>query len=457
MAICRVEHLTGIWHIFPDIGPPVAICIGGRPVQDLGKGWNANFAYSGLSDFSLLELSHETNVRATWYLDSTMNRIAGSISQLTDSDKLRLARSYIEVISCNIGHLRPNELLYFESELAELATVNADTRSEFLGVCGDLAATIATEVPDSKIARSAKRFLADGAWNDGIELSRLCQTGDAARSGIFLRLAELLAAVGDIRAALVLLNETLSAQAVPAHLLSSFHLLRNRMDSQNKHPIPSAQLLQPITNISPEVAALLHSEEGALLSEDTLAWARWHYGQTWYKAYKIDPSRRSAEQDIEFHFSLLFATFAEFRSLYDYRVASIERKGLRGFMGHLRRASELHIACQHIGPRFRIVHGQNTIILAREIGADFCVHHGVTVGFHRGIPSIGNAVTVQTNALVFGDIVIGDDCIVTANALVTCDMQPATIAYAPSTLFRPRKSTNRTFWQALEAPERTTT
>jgi hypothetical protein len=70
----------------------------------------------------------------------------------------------------------------------------------------------------------------------------------------------------------------------------------------------------------------------------------------------------------------LFVMFAEFRSLFDYRLKAAPH--LRHYMvDTLRRATEFHINCPLIGPRFRIQHGQNTYVFAREVGSDFWINH----------------------------------------------------------------------------------
>jgi serine acetyltransferase len=175
----------------------------------------------------------------------------------------------------------------------------------------------------------------------------------------------------------------------------------------------------------------LRSSDGALLAEDVACWAQWYNTASWYAGQGISVT----ETNLPFHLQALFLALAEFRSLFDYRTLGRPAAGHRQHQETLRRATELYISSPTIGPRFRIQHGQNTSILANEIGADFWINHNVTIGSHRGIPSIGNKVTIRTGAVVAGPIRIGDNVDITANAVVASNVPSDTIAFAPSTIF----------------------
>jgi serine O-acetyltransferase len=179
----------------------------------------------------------------------------------------------------------------------------------------------------------------------------------------------------------------------------------------------------------------LRSESGALLLEDTLAWARWYNDHDWYKPNGTIRCEVKND-DIEFHFLFLFKTIPEYRSLFDYRTKGIQN--LHGIEPTLRRATDLHINVPVIGPRLRIQHGHGTYILAREVGADFFINHQVTIGSHRGIPKIGDRVTVRTGAVLVGPISIGNDVLVTANAVVSRDIPSNHVVYAPQSVVIPR-------------------
>ncbi|MFZ2526869.1 MAG: serine O-acetyltransferase EpsC [Rhodococcus sp. (in: high G+C Gram-positive bacteria)] len=87
-----------------------------------------------------------------------------------------------------------------------------------------------------------------------------------------------------------------------------------------------------------------------------------------------------------------------------------------------------------IGRRFFIDHGMGVVIgETAEIGDDVMLYHGVTLGGRsmakaKRHPTIGNRVTIGAGAKVLGPIHVGDDSAVGANAVVTRDVPPDSIA-----------------------------
>lgn len=190
--------------------------------------------------------------------------------------------------------------------------------------------------------------------------------------------------------------------------------------------------------ITPDHVAFILSDEGALLREDVLAWGEWYGPHGFFQAHALKADRDDADYLVRLY-DKLFVIFPEFRSLSDFRTAG--REPLNRFASEtMKRGTELHIQCARIGPRLRIQHGQNTYVLARSIGSDFWVNHNVTIGANGGVPVIGDRVTVRTGAVVVGPISIGDDCVITANAVVSRDMPAGHVAYAPRTVIRPRRT-----------------
>jgi serine acetyltransferase len=189
--------------------------------------------------------------------------------------------------------------------------------------------------------------------------------------------------------------------------------------------------------ITDEHANFVRSEAGFLLREDVLCWGEW-YGKVGF--FKELTARIDADSPdyLVLMLDMLFVTFAEFRSLFDYRLSA--RPELKYHMADkLRRASELYINCPTIGPRFRIQHGQNTYVFAMEIGTDFWVNHNVTIGSNGGIPKIGDRVFIRTGAVVVGRISIGNDVLIGPNSVVLTDIANGHAAYAPRTVVKPRK------------------
>lgn len=76
---------------------------------------------------------------------------------------------------------------------------------------------------------------------------------------------------------------------------------------------------------------------------------------------------------------------------------------------------------------FRIAHfGHIVINPSAVIGKNFNISHGVTIGNAegrlKGTPIIGDNVSIQTNAVVVGAVVIGNDVLIAPNAFVNFDV-----------------------------------
>jgi serine O-acetyltransferase len=93
-----------------------------------------------------------------------------------------------------------------------------------------------------------------------------------------------------------------------------------------------------------------------------------------------------------------------------------------------------------IGKGLRIHHFGGIIFHPTVMMGENCtVYHGVTIGDRGGSgrsARIGNNVTIGAGAKIIGEISIGDDCIVGANAVVTKDMQPGTVALGAGCRYR---------------------
>lgn len=79
----------------------------------------------------------------------------------------------------------------------------------------------------------------------------------------------------------------------------------------------------------------------------------------------------------------------------------------------------------HIGSGLYIEHGGSIYLNASSIGNNFSVFHEVTLGAstNGGIPKVGNNVTCYMGAKIFGNINLGDNCIIGANAVVNKDVE----------------------------------
>ena len=102
-----------------------------------------------------------------------------------------------------------------------------------------------------------------------------------------------------------------------------------------------------------------------------------------------------------------------------------------------------------IGRRFFIDHGMGVVIgETAEIGDDVMLYHGVTLGGRsleqgKRHPTLGDRVTVGAGAKVLGPVHIGDDSAIGANAVVTHDVPPESIATGIPAVIRRRGDRQR--------------
>lgn len=72
-----------------------------------------------------------------------------------------------------------------------------------------------------------------------------------------------------------------------------------------------------------------------------------------------------------------------------------------------------------IGSGLLLFHAYGTILNAKSIGKNCRIVHNVTLGDKNGkVPVIGNNVELLPNAVITGDITIGDHCVIGPGAVV---------------------------------------
>jgi serine O-acetyltransferase len=136
----------------------------------------------------------------------------------------------------------------------------------------------------------------------------------------------------------------------------------------------------------------------------------------------------------------LFFTSPGLHAIWVYRVAHILWKWKRRILSRMLSnyakffsGIEIHPGAK-IGRRLVIDHGSGVVIgETAEIGDDVLMYHGVTLGGKtldpvKRHPTIGNRVILGAGAKLIGNITIGDDCRVGANAVVTKDMPAGSTA-----------------------------
>lgn len=136
----------------------------------------------------------------------------------------------------------------------------------------------------------------------------------------------------------------------------------------------------------------------------------------------------------------LFFTSPGLHAIWVYRVAHVLWKWKRRILARMLSnyakffsGIEIHPGAT-IGRRLVIDHGSGVVIgETAEIGDDVLIYHGVTLGGKtldpiKRHPTVGNRVIIGAGAKLIGNIIIGDDCRVGANAVVTKSMPAGSTA-----------------------------
>jgi len=123
----------------------------------------------------------------------------------------------------------------------------------------------------------------------------------------------------------------------------------------------------------------------------------------------------------------LLSFYPEFRNLFYYRLkqSGLLLAVLLPFFKLIYREPDwLVIRPRLLGPGFFVQHGVGTNINGESIGANCRVNQQVTIGYRNGdrLPRIGNNVHISAGARILGDLTIGDNVMVGANAVVTKDV-----------------------------------
>ena len=92
-----------------------------------------------------------------------------------------------------------------------------------------------------------------------------------------------------------------------------------------------------------------------------------------------------------------------------------------------------------IGGGLIVQHGYATIIAPRKIGKKCWINQGVTIGYtnDNDCPTLGDNVTVYAGAKILGDIRVGNNVIVAANAVVVKDVEDnCVVGGVPATVIK---------------------
>ncbi len=117
----------------------------------------------------------------------------------------------------------------------------------------------------------------------------------------------------------------------------------------------------------------------------------------------------------------------EFRNLFIYRNS--HRRIFRYWIALWYPPMDtLFIETPEIGGGLFIQHGFATMIAAKSIGENCWINQQVTIGYTgKGCPVIGNNVMITCGAKVLGDITVGDDAVIGANAVVVKDVESGAV------------------------------
>jgi serine O-acetyltransferase len=120
---------------------------------------------------------------------------------------------------------------------------------------------------------------------------------------------------------------------------------------------------------------------------------------------------------LSYDLTLELLTNRYFRTLFYFRTPGFFSKGLRVF--YPKHPTFTIDVYTKLGAGVQLAHPYATIINAKQIGNNLYINHLVTIGEKEGKrPILGNNVQIHANAIIIGDITIGDNAIIGAGAVV---------------------------------------
>jgi serine O-acetyltransferase len=131
----------------------------------------------------------------------------------------------------------------------------------------------------------------------------------------------------------------------------------------------------------------------------------------------------------------LLCFYPEFRNLFYYRInpASFFIQWI------LPQMNTLYITTENIGEGLFIQHGFATIISAKSVGKNCWINQQVTIGYLKSndAPVIQDNVIIGAGAKVLGDIRIGENSVIGANAVVIKNVpQNCTVVGVPAYIIK---------------------
>lgn len=152
----------------------------------------------------------------------------------------------------------------------------------------------------------------------------------------------------------------------------------------------------------PHLVVFLIHKNKKIIEADTLRWLR----------------IKQQKYGLIIGFIYLLSFFREFRNLFYMRIGKIHHF-LNLFCPKL---STLSLNTNKIGEGLYISHGFSSGISAKSIGKNCYIGHMVSVGYYNGFPTIRDNVTIYAGAVIIGNITIGNNTVIGANATVLQDV-----------------------------------
>ncbi len=114
-------------------------------------------------------------------------------------------------------------------------------------------------------------------------------------------------------------------------------------------------------------------------------------------------------------FLFCMSNYKTFRNVFYYRIGKLQY-----LLGYVKGVPTCEIATKNIGGGLFIEHGGSTYINALSIGKNCYINQCCTIGYSDYIhaPVVGDNVSVKVGAVVIGDVKIGNNVVVGANACV---------------------------------------
>ena len=120
----------------------------------------------------------------------------------------------------------------------------------------------------------------------------------------------------------------------------------------------------------------------------------------------------------------LLREYKEFRNLFIYRnrFRPLYKRWVAVVYPPM---DTLFLEAKEIGGGLFIQHGFSTMVTAESIGENCWINQQVTIGYngHGRPPIIGNGVMITCGAKVLGEITVGDNAVIGANAVVIRDVE----------------------------------